>query len=70
MLLRPYRPSDASAVLAIYGPVIADSSATFELEVPSLADFSERLARIAGRFPFWVAESADGQLLGYAYGTT
>ena len=40
MLLRPYRPSDASSVLAIYGPVIADSSATFELEVPSLADFS------------------------------
>lgn len=70
MQLRPYRPSDASAVLAIYGPVIAASSATFELEVPSLSDFSERLARIAGRFPFWVAESADGRLIGYAYGTT
>jgi L-amino acid N-acyltransferase YncA len=70
MTLRPYRPSDVESILAIYGAVVAQSSATFETEVPSLHDFSERLARIAGRFPFWVAESADGQLLGYAYGTT
>ena len=70
MQLRPYRSTDASAVLAIYGPVVAESSATFELEVPNLDDFSKRLAGIAGRFPFWVAESAEGALLGYAYGTT
>ena len=70
MLLRPYRSTDAESILAIYGPVVAESSATFELEVPSLGDFKERLARIAERFPFWVAEDACGQLLGYAYGTT
>jgi phosphinothricin acetyltransferase len=56
--------------LAIYGPIIANSSATFEVEVPSLHDFSERLARIAGRFPFWVAEDANGSVQGYAYATT
>lgn len=70
MTLRPYRPSDAESILAIYGPVVAKSTATFETEVPSLHDFSERLARIAGRFPFWVAEDYDGAVLGYAYGTT
>ena len=70
MTLRPYRPSDAESILAIYGPVVAQSSATFETEVPSLHDFSERLAHIAGRFPFWVAVDPDGSVLGYAYGTT
>ena len=70
MTLRPYRPADSAQILAIYGPIIAHSSATFEVEVPSLNDFSERLARIAGRFPFWVAEDANGSILGYAYATT
>jgi len=70
MLLRPYRSADAESILAIYGPVVAESSATFETEVPALNDFTERLARIAGRFPFWVALDADGLVLGYAYGTT
>jgi len=70
MRLRPFRPADSAKILAIYGPIIANSSATFEVEVPSLQDFSERLACIAGRFPFWVAEDANGSVLGYAYATT
>lgn len=70
MRLRPFRPADSAPILAIYGPIIADSSATFEVKVPSLNDFSELLARIAGRFPFWVAEDANGSILGYAYATT
>jgi phosphinothricin acetyltransferase len=70
MRLRPFQPADSAQILAIYGPIIVHSSATFEVEVPSLHDFSERLARIAGRFPFWVAEDANGSVLGYAYATT
>jgi phosphinothricin acetyltransferase len=70
MRLRPFQPADSAQILAIYGPIIANSSATFEVEVPSLHDFSERLARIAGRFPFWVAEDANGSVQGYAYATT
>ncbi|MEY3102662.1 MAG: hypothetical protein RL558_939 [Bacteroidota bacterium] len=70
MRLRPFEPADSAQILAIYGPIIANSSATFEVEVPSLHDFSERLARIAGRFPFWVAEDANGSVQGYAYATT
>ena len=70
MWLRTYRPADSDQILAIYGPIIAHSSATFEVEVPSLKDFSERLARIAERFPFLVAEDANGSILGYAYATT
>ena len=70
MTLRPFRPADSAQILAIYGPIIANSSATFEVEVPSLSDFTNRLARIAERFPFWVVESAQEEILAYAYGTT
>ena len=66
MTLRPYRPADCAQILAIYGPIIAHSSATFEVEVPSLNDFSERLARIAAdRVRIGVGEAvpADGVLL-------
>ena len=68
-MLRPYRSTDAAAVLALYEPFVRDSGVTFETDVPSLEDFSKRLAHIAGRFPFWVWEE-DGTVLGYAYGTT
>ena len=34
MTLRPYRPSDAESILAIYGPVVAQSLARWRL-VPS-----------------------------------
>ena len=68
-MLRPYRSTDAAAVLALYEPFVRDSGVTFETDVPSLEDFSKRLAHIAGRFPFWVWEDG-GTVLGYAYGTT
>lgn len=68
-MIRPYRPSDAAEVLAIYQPFIEESGITFETEVPAFEDFEKRLASIAGRFPFWVWEE-NGQLLGYAYATT
>ena len=67
-MLRPYRATDAAAVLALYEPFVRDSGVTFETDVPSLEDFSKRLAHIAGRFPFWVWEDG-GTVLGYAYGT-
>jgi phosphinothricin acetyltransferase len=67
-VLRPYRATDAAAVLALYEPFVRDSGVTFETELPSLEDFSKRLAHIAGRFPFWVWEDG-GTVLGYAYGT-
>ena len=70
MTLRAYRSEDAAGILSIYGPVVATSSATFEYEVPSLEVFEKRLAAIAGRFPFLVAEATDGSIAGYAYGTT
>jgi L-amino acid N-acyltransferase YncA len=70
MKIRAYRSEDAPQIWAIYEPVVANSIATFEYEIPELTIFLQRLAAIAGRFPFLVAEDDAGNILGYAYGSS
>ncbi len=62
-------PGDVAAMLAIYTKVVRTSAITFEYEPPSEAEFAERVATIATKFP-WLAYSSDGDVLGYAYATT
>ena len=60
--------SDAAAILGIYEEYIRNTRVTFEIEVPTLAEFSERMERITGQFPWLVCE-IDGEIAGYAYGS-
>ncbi|MGN0776971.1 MAG: GNAT family N-acetyltransferase [Candidatus Ventricola sp.] len=57
---------DAEGILAVYAPYIEKTAITFETEVPSLAEFTQRVARIGADFPYLVLE-IDGELAGYAY---
>lgn len=66
MTIRFATPADVPAVLAIYAPYITDSVVSFEYEVPTLAEFAERVRTIQTQFPYLVAER-DGRVLGYAY---
>ena len=61
--VRTARSADAEAVRAIYNAAIAERGSTFETELRSAEDFSERIT--ADRFPFLVAE-ADGGVIGWA----
>lgn len=62
------RPEDAAELLAIYEPYVRETFITFELEVPSVDEFAERIARTLQRYPYLVArDAADGRALGYAY---
>ncbi|MCI6956239.1 MAG: N-acetyltransferase family protein [Candidatus Faecousia sp.] len=65
-MIRPALESDLSAILAIYGPYILTSTATFEYEVPSLSAFTDRFRGITAQFP-WLVWEQDGEILGYAY---
>ena len=58
---------DAKEILEIYAPYIEKTYVTFEYEVPSLSDFSARIAGIIKRYP-WIVYEEDGKILGYAYG--
>ena len=58
--------TDAMAILKIYAPFIANTSVSFETEVPTAVQFTEHVKSIIGKYPYLVYE-ADGKVVGYAY---
>ena len=60
--------NDAKEILSIYAPYIEKTAITFEYDVPSLEEFSERMANIRKKYP-WIVYEEDGKILGYAYGS-
>jgi L-amino acid N-acyltransferase YncA len=65
---RAARASDAEQLLAIYRPFVEQTAVSFELEAPSLHEFSARITKALAGWHWLVAEH-DGQCLGYAYGS-
>ncbi len=65
--IRLINDSDAEAVLEVYKPYILKTSITFEYEVPSVAEFSERIKTITAEYP-WLVCLQNGEIIGYAYG--
>jgi phosphinothricin acetyltransferase len=65
--IRPAAAADMTAIQAIYGHYVARTAASFEEDVPSVAEMERRRARVAERgLPFLVAEE-KGEVLGYTY---
>lgn len=57
---------DAEAILAIYAPYVQHTAISFDIEVPTIEEFRQRMATTLSRYPYFVAES-DGRIVGYAY---
>jgi len=66
LIIRPVATSDADFCLSLYSKYVVGSAVSFELEAPSLEEFSNRIDSISKRFPYLIAEE-NGSLLGYAY---
>lgn len=66
IVIREAGTEDAAGLLNIYAPYVLETAITFEYQVPSEAEFKERIRRILDRYPYIVAE-ADGKIIGYAY---
>lgn len=64
--IRAAQAEDAHALLQIYAPYVEHTAITFEYEVPSEAEFEDRIRNVLKRYPYLVAEQ-QGILLGYAY---
>jgi phosphinothricin acetyltransferase len=58
--------TDSENILKIYAPFITDTAISFETEVPSVDDFSDRIERIIKNYPYIVYE-IDDEIVGYAY---
>ena len=66
ILVRVANLEDAAALLKIYTPYVQNTAITFDYEVPTLEEFTEKIERILKKYPVLVAESENG-IVGYAY---
>lgn len=65
MKIRFAKPEDSPELLKIYGQYIG-TPITFEYELPSEAEFAQRIAETGADYPYLVCEDA-GKIIGYAY---
>ena len=66
--IRLANESDALKMLAIYAPVVQETSISFEIEPPSETEFQGRIKNYQQQMP-WLVCQINGELLGYAYAT-
>ena len=64
--IRAALASDASSILAIYAPYILNTAVSFETEVPSKENFSQRIIKNQETYP-WLVYESQGTIAGYAY---
>lgn len=57
---------DAEELLSIYAPYVRETAVSFEYEVPSPAEFQDRIRRISAILPY-IKCVENGEILGYAY---
>ena len=64
--VRKMTANDVSAILDIYSHYIQNTPASFEVDVPSMAEFTQRFETISKSYPCLVCER-DGEIVGYAH---
>lgn len=66
MQIRPIETGDVAQVLRIYEPFIRETAVSFEVAVPTLEEYAQRVRHYTERFPWLVCEDENG-ICGYAY---
>lgn len=64
--IRIATPEDAPALLDIYAYYVQNTAITYEYDVPSEAEFAERIRHTLEKYPYLIAEE-DSVPVGYAY---
>ena len=65
-MIRLATADDSEEILKIYAPYIAETTISFETEVPSVNEFRKRIENITRQYPFLIYE-VGGKTVGYAY---
>ena len=66
--LRTAERSDVPEIAQIYAEQVANGTASFEYEAPSVAEMQRRYdAIIASGYPYFVAENGVGAVVGYSF---
>lgn len=66
MEIRLVEKNDSKRLLEIYSPYIQTTNITFECQVPSLEEYTNRIMDIANTMPYLVAIE-NGIIIGYGY---
>ena len=66
MNIRIATSDDAKELLNIYKYYVENTAITFEYDVPSIEEFSERIKSILKKYPYLIVEN-EGEIYGYAY---
>lgn len=57
---------DSDSLLKIYGEFITNTAVTFEVTIPSVLEFSQRIKNVLEKHPWLICE-INGENIGYAY---
>lgn len=66
MNIRIAKLEDSKELVNIYKYYVENTSITFEYDVPSTEEFSERIKNTLKKYPYLIAEE-NGEIYGYAY---
>lgn len=64
--IRLIEPNDVPLALEIYRPYVLHTAITFEYEVPTIVEFTEKMETITAEYP-WLVCFHHGKMVGYAY---
>lgn len=64
--IRPAAPEDAGEILGIYAHYVRETTVTFEYNVPSEEEFTDRIRTISAEYPYLVCQEQGG-ITAYAY---
>jgi phosphinothricin acetyltransferase len=67
--IRPVTPADAARCAAIYRPFVTDNWVSFETDPPDETEMAQRIAAYSASHAWLVAETLEGVVAGYAYGS-
>lgn len=67
MNIRLATPADAEDIQAIYAPIVANTSISFELEPPTIDEMRERITKTMAQLPWLVSVDDAGRVQGYVY---
>jgi L-amino acid N-acyltransferase YncA len=65
-LIRLATEADAEQIQAIYGPVVSNTTISFETKPPTMAEMRQRISTVLEHYP-WLVYEQQGQVLGYVY---
>lgn len=66
LFIRDADPEDAKKLVEIYSYYVLNTAVSFEYEVPSVADFENRIKTTKEKYPYMVCLLKD-RIVGYAY---